>query len=70
MELKWRDLEEIAIRLVETHPDTDPLTVRFTDMHKWITSLPEFKDDPAKSNEKILESIQMAWHEEYQDSKS
>jgi FeS assembly protein IscX len=70
MDLKWQDTEEIAIRLVEIHPDTDPLTVRFTDMHKWITALPEFKDDPAKSNEKILESIQMAWHQEYQDSKS
>ena len=70
MDLKWQDAEEIAIRLVETHPDTDPLTVRFTDMHKWITSLSEFRDDPAKSNEKILESIQMAWHDEYQNSKS
>jgi FeS assembly protein IscX len=70
MDLKWQDTEEIAIRLVEIHPDTDPLSVRFTDMHKWITALPEFKDDPARSNEKILESIQMAWHQEYQDSKS
>jgi FeS assembly protein IscX len=70
MNLTWQDAEEIALRLVEAHPDTDPLTVRFTDMHKWITSLPEFKDDPTKSDEKILESIQMAWHEEYQDAKS
>ncbi len=70
MNLTWQDAEEIALRLVEAHPDTDPLTVRFADMHKWITSLPEFKDDPMKSNEKILESIQMAWHEEYQDAKS
>jgi len=70
MDLKWNDAEEIALRLVETHPDTDPLTVRFTDLHGWIVALPEFKDDPKKSNEKILESIQMAWHEEYQDSKS
>lgn len=70
MDLTWQDTEEIAIRLVEAHPDTDPLGVRFTDMHAWITALPEFKDDPKKSNEKILEAIQMAWHEEYQDSKS
>ena len=70
MDLYWKDTEEIAIRLVETHPDTDPLTVRFTDMHAWITALPEFRDDPKKPNEKILESIQMTWHEEYQDSKS
>jgi FeS assembly protein IscX len=70
MDLKWQDAEEIAIRLVEEHPETDPLTVRFTDMHAWIVTLPDFKDDPKKSNEKMLETIQMAWHEEYQDSKS
>ena len=70
MDLKWQDAEDIAIRLVEEHPDSDPLTVRFIDMHAWITALPDFKDDPKKSNEKILEAIQMAWHDEFQDSKS
>lgn len=70
MDLKWQNTEDIAIRLVEEHPDADPLTVRFTDMHAWIVALPDFKDDPKKSNEKILEAIQMAWHEEYLDSKS
>ena len=70
MDLKWQDAEDIAIRLVEEHPGTDPLTVRFTDMHAWIVSLPDFKDDPNTSNEKILETIQMAWHEEYKDSQS
>src|SRR5688572_11298436 len=70
MDLKWQDTEDIAIRLVEEHPGTDPLTVRFTDLHSWIIALPDFKDDPKKSNEKILETIQMAWHEEYQDSAS
>ena len=70
MELKWQNTEEIAIRLVEEHPDADPLTIRFTDMHGWIVALPEFSDDPKKSNQKILESIHIAWHEEYQDSQS
>jgi len=70
MDLKWNEAEEIALRLAESHPDTDPLTVRFTDLHAWIVALPDFKDDPKKSNEKILEAIQMAWHEEYQDSRS
>lgn len=70
MDLKWQDTEDIAIQLVEAHPDVDPLTVRFTDMHAWICALPSFKDDPKKSNEKLLEAIQMAWHEEYQASKS
>ena len=70
MDLKWQDTEEIGMRLLEAHPETDPLTVRFTDLHKWIVELPDFKDDEKKSNEKILEAIQMAWHEEYQDAKS
>jgi len=70
MDLRWQDTEEIAVRLLETHPEIDPLSVRFTDMHTWITALPEFRDDPKKSNEKILEAIQMAWHEEYKDSHS
>ncbi|MDP1949261.1 MAG: Fe-S cluster assembly protein IscX [Nitrospirota bacterium] len=70
MDLKWNNTEDIAIRLAEEHPGIDPLTVRFTDMHAWIVALPDFKDDVKKSNEKILEAIQMAWHEEYQDSKS
>jgi FeS assembly protein IscX len=70
VDLKWHDAEDIAIRLVEEHPDSDPLSVRFTDMHAWIVALPDFKDDPKTSNEKILEAIQMAWHEEFQDSKS
>jgi FeS assembly protein IscX len=63
----WDDLEDIAIALTDKYPDTDPLTVRFTDMHKWITELPLFTGDPAASNESKLEAIQMAWHEEYQD---
>ena len=70
MDITWQDTEEIAIRLVEEHAETDPLTVRFTDLHAWIIALPDFKGDPQKSNEKILEAIQMAWHEEYQDAQS
>lgn len=67
MGLTWNDAEEIAFRLLEKYPDTDPLTVRFTDLHRWITELPDFSDEPAKSNEGILESIQMAWYEEYKN---
>ena len=57
-ELGWTDTEEIAIRLMEAHPDVDPLTVRFTDLHHWVTSLDGFTDDPKNSNEKKLEAIQ------------
>jgi len=67
-DLTWDMAEDIAIRLHEEHPDVDPLTVRFTDMHSWIVAWPEFKGDPKSSDEKKLEAIQMAWHEEYQDA--
>lgn len=69
MELDWNDVEDIALQLMETHPGIDPLTVRFTDLHSWVRGIPGFIGNPEKSNEKILEAIQMAWHEEYQDSK-
>ncbi len=64
MKLTWHDTLEIAIQLSEKYPDTDPQWVRYTDMHKWICELEDFEDDPEKSNEKILEAIQMAWIEE------
>ena len=43
--------------------------MRFTDLHKYVTELEGFSDDPTKSNEPKLEAIQMAWHEEYEDAK-
>ncbi len=64
MPLRWTDIHDIAIALEEHHPGADNVNLRFTDLHKWIVSLPDFGDDPARSNEKILEAIQMAWIEE------
>ena len=68
-EITWTDAEDIGILLAEKYPDTDPLTVRFTDLHRHVTELADFKDDPQKSNEAKLEAIQMAWHEEYLDAR-
>ena len=64
MGLKWTDSQEIAIALAEAHPDVDPRQVRFTALRAWVLALPEFRDDPARSGEKILEAIQLAWMEE------
>ena len=66
-ELGWTDVEEIALRLIETHPGVDPLTIRFTDLHRWVTEIEGFAGDPKDSNEKKLEAIQMAWHEEWKE---
>jgi FeS assembly protein IscX len=67
-DLTWSDLEDIALALYEKFPEQDPSVIRFTDLHKWITELDEFSDDPKKSNESKLEAIQMAWIDEYQDN--
>ena len=64
MTLKLTDTFEIAIALEEKFPEIDNVNLRFTDLHRWILDLDGFEDDPNKSNEKILESIQMAWIEE------
>jgi FeS assembly protein IscX len=66
-QLTWDDPEDIGIMLSEQHPASDRLAVRITDLHRLVTELPEFKDDPKKSTEGKLEAIQMAWHSEFLD---
>jgi FeS assembly protein IscX len=67
--MKWTDAEEIGIALHERFPEIDPLSVRFTDLHRWVTDLEEFADDPKASSEGKLEAIQMAWLEEYRSNR-
>ncbi len=67
MSFKWDDAEDLAIGLADAHEGLDPLTVRFTDLHRFVTQLPDFDDDPKASSEAKLEAIQMAWLEEYRD---
>ena len=62
--MRWTDILDIAIALEEVHPEADNVNLRFTDLHRWIIELPGFEDDPARSNEKILEAVQAAWIEE------
>lgn len=62
--MKWGDVIDIAIALEEAHPQADNVNLRFTDLHAWVCALADFDDDPHKSNEKILEAIQMAWIDE------
>jgi FeS assembly protein IscX len=64
MGLRWNDAREIAIALDEAYPEVDVINVRFTDLWQWVHDLPEFDDDPKRSNEKFLEAIQMAWIDE------
>lgn len=62
--MKWTDTLEIAMALAEKYPDVDPLSVRFTDLLKWVSELEGFDDVPERCGEKILEAIQMAWIDE------
>lgn len=67
MGLKWTEIQELAILLCQTHPDVDPQHLRFTDLHQWVCKLDGFDDDPQRSGERILEAIQAAWIDEWDD---
>ena len=65
-DLDWLDVLDIALELNDRFPDMDPQWISFPDLHKKICNLDNFIGDPEKSNEKILEAIQMHWIEENQ----
>ena len=67
MKRTWRDVDDIAIDLVERHPNTDPLTVKLPELKNMVTELPTFGDDPNAATDRILEAIQAAWYDEYED---
>lgn len=67
MVLKWSDYRIIGEQLYDRFPDRHPLSVRFTDLHRWVVELEDFDDAPEKSSEGILEAIQMIWYEEWQE---
>ena len=63
--MKWIDSLDVALSLLEAHPDVDPAKIRFTDLREWVLALDEFDDDPDHCNERILEAIQACWINEY-----
>ncbi|KFZ37124.1 hypothetical protein HR45_11975 [Shewanella mangrovi] len=64
MSLKWTDSLDIALELLEAHPEVDPESVSFTDLYNWIMALEAFDDDPKHCGERILEAVQQCWIEE------
>ena len=68
MKITWTDLDDIGIELYEARPEMDPLTVRFTDLLDYVFEIDEFEGVRTDSNEGKLESIQMAWYEEWKDN--
>ena len=66
--MTWDDVQDIGIELSEKFPDTDPLTVRFTDLRAYVLALDGFSGSPAESTEGKLEAIQMAWYDEWKEN--
>ena len=66
--MKWTDSLDIAIELSEAHPEIDPRTIRFTDLHRWVMELPEeldeiitdgiTKDEAEEKNMRIMTSAE------------
>jgi FeS assembly protein IscX len=62
--MKWIDVNDIVISLSEKHPDVDPKSIRFVDLHNLVIELDGFDDDHHRGGEKVLEAIQSAWIDE------
>lgn len=62
--MKWTDSLDVAIALVDAHPEVDPMKINFVDLMKWVLALPGFEEDERQCGEKKLEAIQQAWIDE------
>ena len=56
--LSAQDSNPETMGWMQGFPPSADKTIRFTDLHRWVMELPDFTDDPNRSNEKILEAIQ------------
>jgi molecular chaperone DnaK len=65
--MTWTDSRDIGEALFARFGGLNPLSVRFTDLHRWVLEIKGFKGKPQESNEKLLEAIQMAWFDEWRD---
>lgn len=64
--MDWDDTADIAEQLSVQHPEvTDPFSIRFTELMKWITRLDGFEGEtnPQTSMEGKMENIVQAWAE-------
>jgi FeS assembly protein IscX len=62
--MQWTDIYDVAMALEERHGDVAILSLRFTDLRRYVLDLPGFLGKPEQCNEKILEAIQMTWLDE------
>lgn len=61
MGYRWTDSLELALDLIEAHPDVDPMKLHFPELMQWVIALENFDDDPKHCGERVLEAIQLAW---------
>ena len=64
LELYWDATYAIAVSLIARYPERNPRDVGLDELARLVESLPNFKDDPALANERILMDIQISWYEE------
>ena len=67
-ELYWDSTYAIALALIEHYPSTRPENVGLYELEQLIHALPNFVDDPAMANNRILQDILIVWYEEAFDA--
>lgn len=61
--MRWNNIEEIVDALEDIHYDEEINNIRLAKLHKWVTELLDFEDDPGSYNERVLEAIRSRWLE-------
>ncbi|TAJ16467.1 MAG: Fe-S assembly protein IscX, partial [Rugosibacter sp.] len=54
--MKWTDSLDVALALIDRHPDVDPTRINFVDLMNWVLGLPGFEEDATHCGEKKLEA--------------
>ncbi len=62
--LYWDGSYEIALYLMEAHPNVDLKEVTLQQIFAWTVALPQFADDPELANDELLTAIYQEWFEE------
>lgn len=63
-ELFWDSTYAIVQALLEQHPNLSPEEVGLAELEQLVIRLPNFVDEPALVNERILLDILVTWYEE------
>lgn len=69
MLIDWDDADAIALLLQKSYPDVDPHDLELPELTQLLMALPgvESRDRPWEAE--LLEAVQEAWNEEYEDDR-